>query len=584
MDHGANVNATDNMDRTAFMLACKQKNVVALDVFLNAKKPRRWAKLVYPKKKKNTKADRNIMDMYGDTCLHGAVKGNCGKEVIQAIIDHNADVNATNLSNETALILACRIGNIHALDVLLHARANPNISDVGGKTCLHHAVLGNCGKWVIQTMVDHGADVNVINNKNRTALMLACWQNNVAIDALLNAGANPNIADADGDTCLHVAVAANCGKEVLHALIDHFAYVNAINQDDQTALILACMKGDIHVMNVLLNARADPNVADVAGNTCLHNGVLRNCRKEVIQTIVDHGADVNATNNKNRTALMMTCLKNNVTIDVLLNAGANPNIVDVVGDTCLHDAVVGSCSKEVIQAIIDHNADVNVKNKKNQTVWILACVVGNIPAMNVLLNTGIDLLLKVGDPNPPPYNGNSWLHCAVYGNGSKTVLQAIIDQGADVNETNMHYVVPLMIACDNDNEDAIHVLLNAGADPNIVDGMGNTCLHSAVHAGCRKKVFHAMINHGADLNLTNQRKETALVIACSLGNLDIMNVISHYRFDPNIADNYGDALLHIAVHENISKKTLQVIIDYGADVNAINNIDTRRQWSVGNIG
>ena len=558
IDHGADVNATDNRGRTAFMLACKQNNVVALDLFLKTKKPRRWSRLVYPKKKKNFKANLNIMDTFGDTCLHSAVEGNCGKNVIQAIIDHNADVNATNVSNETALILACRLGNTHAMNILLNVRADPNMADIDGNTSLHNAILGNCSKEGIQTIVDHCTDVNATNNKNRTALMMACLKNNVAIDILLNARANPNIVATDGNTCLHDAVVGHCGQEVIQALIDHNADVNAITQKNQTALILACMIGNIHAIDILLNARANPNVSDVDGYTCLHYTILENCSKEVIQAIVDHGADVNATNNSNRTALMMACLKHNVTIDVLLNAGANPNIVDFDGNTCLHDAVVGNCGKDVLQAIMDHEADVNATNQKDQTALILAYAVGNISAMAVLLDAGTDFVLKAGNPNVSARNGSSWLHCAIYGKCRKTVLQAIIDQGADVNETNMDNVTPLMIACENNDIDAIHVLLNAGADLNIVDSMGDTCLHAAVHAGCGKEVFHAIINHGADLNITNRHKQTALAIACSLGNLDIMLAIFQYRPDLNIADIDGDTLLHNAVRKNINQRNTSI--------------------------
>ena len=168
------------------------------------------------------------------------------------------------------------------------------------------------------------------------------------------------------------------------------ADVNATNKEHETALLLACVKKNEHAINVLLNAGADPNIADdTDGDTCLHMAVRQGCSIEVVQAIIDHGADVNATNKEHETALLLACVKKNEhAINVLLNAGADPNIADDTdGDTCLHMAVRQGCSIEVIQAIIDHGADVNATNKEHKTVLPLAaCVVNNEHPITLLLN------------------------------------------------------------------------------------------------------------------------------------------------------------------------------------------------------
>ena len=115
------------------------------------------------------------------------------------------------------------------------------------------------------------------------------------------------------------------------------------------------------------------NITDETdGDTCLHMAVKQGCSIEVVQAIIGHGVDVNATNKKNQAALQMACIKKNEdAINVLLNASADPNIRDgTYGDTCLHPAVIQGCSTEVVQAIIHHGADVNAINKKNQTRFV----------------------------------------------------------------------------------------------------------------------------------------------------------------------------------------------------------------------
>ena len=220
--------------------------------------------------------------------------------------------------------------------------------------------------------------------------------------------------------------------------------------------------------------------------------------------------------------------------------------------------------------MVDHKADVNATNKKNETALILAYVVGNISAMTVLLNTGPDLLLKAGDLKASAYNGNSWLHCAVYGKCRKTVLQAIIDQGADVNETNMDNKTPLMIACENNDIDAINVLLIAGAKPDIVDGMGDTLLHNAVRKNIHKETLQLIIDYGAYVNAVNNDGATALILACTAGQRGSLNVLLKAGADTFIVDVHGDTCLHKILHRECDQEALHLLLDYGVPVNATN--------------
>ena len=90
--------------------------------------------------------------------------------------------------------------------------------------------------------------------------------------------------------------------------------------------MIACKKGSKDAINVLLNAGADPNNTDADGDTCLHYAARKYWSTEVIQAVIGHGGDVNATNKKNVTALMIACEKGHKdAINVLLNAGADPN-------------------------------------------------------------------------------------------------------------------------------------------------------------------------------------------------------------------------------------------------------------------
>ena len=516
IDKGADVNATNEENVTSLMLASKEGNVDAMNVLLSAG------------------ADRTIKDANGDTWIHYALHGGCSKEVFQSIIDLGADVNATNKENVSSLMLASKMGNVDAMNVLHRARADRTIQDANGNTWIHYAIFGDCSKDVLQSIIDLGADVNATNKENVSSLMLASKMGNVdAMNVLLSAGADRTIQDAVGDTWIHHAIHGDCSKEVIQTIIDLGADVNATNKENFTALMFASEKGNIDAMNVLINAGADQMIEDANGYTWIHHAIHGDYKKEVLQSIIDLGADVNAANKQNFTALMFASEKGNIdAMNVLINAGADQMTEDANGDTWIHYAIHGSCSKDILQSIIDLGADVNATNKQNCTALMFASEKENIDAMNVLICAGADQTIEDA-------YGNTWIHYALYGGCNKEVLQSIIDLGADVNATNKDNVASLMLASWMGNIDAINVLISAGADRTIQDANGNTWIHYAIGGDCSKEVLQSIIDLGADVNASNKENVTALMLV-EKGNVDMMNVLFGAGANCTIEDAGGD--------------------------------------------
>ena len=102
------------------------------------------------------------------------------------MIDHGADVNATNKHNNTALNCACYMGYTDSVKVLLKAGVNPSIVNADGDTCLHTAVRQGCSIDVLYAIIDHDVHVSATNNFENTALSYACSRcNSDAIKVLL---------------------------------------------------------------------------------------------------------------------------------------------------------------------------------------------------------------------------------------------------------------------------------------------------------------------------------------------------------------------------------------------------------------
>ena len=548
VNYGAKVNAANKKGRTALLKACAYREIDVVKYLLEAG------------------ADPTLVDDVHYSSLHAAVDGRCTKNTLWALIDHGAYVDVTRKDGTNALLRACTTGQAESVMFLLDAGADVSITKPNGNTCLHTAVVGACCREALQKIIEQGINVNTLNNMGETALHLACKSAQAkSVKLLLEKGADPNISDANYSTSLHTAVHGRCTNETLQEIITHGVYLDAQDIGGNTAFWLACTYGQQKSIQILLEAGSNLNMASTDRYTSLHAAANAGCSKSIISAIISHGVGVNTTNKNNITALMLACLtKNKNAINVLFNAGADPNIANDDAGTCLHYAAWEDCSKEVLQAIINHGVDVSATNKGNRTALMIACVKGNEDALNVLLNAGTD-------PNIVDDQVNTCLHCAVLGDSSKEILQAIISHGVNVNARNKKNVTALMQACLKGFKDAINVLLNAGADPNIADPHDDTCLHSAASVYCSKEILQAIISHGVDVNATNKNNTTALMRACVQGNEDAINVLLTAGADPNITNAAVGTCLHHAALGDCSKEVFQAIINHGIDVNATNN-------------
>ena len=449
------------------MVVCIMKNEGAINVLLNAH------------------ADPNIVDEAdGDTCLHYAIKcpGICSNEVLQAIIDHGVDVNATNKDNRTALIIACSRKNEGAVNVLLNAHADPNISD----------------------------------DRNVTPLMEACQNGSLTvINALLNAAADSEMMDNFGRACVHFVFYS--GEHSSQAYIDHCTDVREAKKMKHAVLVLRTLCNDcmLYAMSVLLKSQMDPHIP-----------INKHISEQLLQDVTNLGAGLRVVkdDHENAAAQWLFCnSRQRECMNALLRAGADTTNADVFGDTCLHKVLHREYlsleyNHETLQMLLDYGVPVNATNKNHQTAYMLACNQGNIDAMCALVNAG-------ADPNITDSWGNTGLHLLVQGGSSKHILEAIIAHGADVNAVNNEGATALMLACETGQKDAVNILLRAGADTSIVDVHADTCLHILLHRECDQEILQMLLDHGAPVNATNKNLQTAYMLARKQKNIEVMHTL-----------------------------------------------------------
>ena len=162
---------------------------------------------------------------------------------------------------------------------------NPELvfsKDKFGNTPLHLAALHN-QPAIAALLLANGADVNARNidehripraaNAGETPLTLALlsYQHKEMLELLLTHGADVNIMLSDGDTPLHRATKRDRPDDV-ELLLANGADPNARGYNWQTPVHLAVWATETRILEILLDYGADPNVEDRWGDTRLCTG------------------------------------------------------------------------------------------------------------------------------------------------------------------------------------------------------------------------------------------------------------------------------------------------------------------------
>jgi uncharacterized protein len=144
-------------------------------------------------------------------------------------------------------------------------------------------------------------------------------------------------------------------------------------------------------------------------------------------------------------------------------------------------------------------------------------------------------------------------------------LRALVQRKVDVNTAQPDGTTALHWAVVWNNEDAVTLLLRAGADAKARNRYGSTPLSEAVTAGSAAMV-EALLKAGADAKtLTTQDGETVLMTAARAGNADVVRMLLDRGADVNAREKYkGQTALMWAAAER-HPAVVKLLLDHGAD-------------------
>jgi len=444
---------------------------------------------------------------------------------IRALLNQKTDVNARASDGSTALLWLAHWNDFDTADLLLRA----------------------------------GADANLANDFRMTPLSEACTNASAAlVRLLLKSGANPNTAIATGETPL-MTCAKTGNADAVRMLIEYGAAVNVKEpSQNQTALMWAAAERHPDMVKALIESHADLQAHTKQGFTPLHFAA-RVGDLESVKLLLAAGVDVNLLTQSSEpegprsgggsgyTPLLVAAMRAQVeTALYLLDHGADPNI-SASGMTPLHwastswegfasnpvygfqDPMSGIPDRQsklrLVKALLAHGANVNARMTKRQpsfatgytdsvgaTPFLLAASVDDVDMMRILLAAGADpkiatatnataimaatglnhgigeslltekdaseavkLLLDLGlDAKGETTFGENALFGPAY-RGWNTLLAQLIDLGVNVNAVSKAGVTPYLAAAGYGdrlggvlyNKEGAELLLKHGADPKL---------------------------------------------------------------------------------------------------------------------
>jgi ankyrin repeat protein len=133
-------------------------------------------------------------------------------DLIPALVQAGADVNAYEGRGFTPLILAAYNGQAAAVDALIALGADPCKPDSGQGNTAQMGVAFKGDDRLAARLLTEKCDVNARNKAGQTALMMASLFGRTAqVDMLLKAGADAHITDSSGRSARSVAQAQGKG-------------------------------------------------------------------------------------------------------------------------------------------------------------------------------------------------------------------------------------------------------------------------------------------------------------------------------------------------------------------------------------
>lgn len=399
---------------------------------------------------------------------------------LKALLAQGADLAAQGQEG-TPLHAAAAAGALEAAQLLLEAGAQVNARDAHGASPLQ-AAAGGGHLHLMRLLLNAGADQNAADDGGRSAASYAlAYRQSAALELLLDARVDPNrpADEQRGFTLLHLA--AGGGDEAsVRELLTRGSDPNAKDARGHTALHFAAARGEEGVVKLLLEAGARPGVARQAdGKT--PSDIARQEEQWGVLQLLEKGAHPpgHAAAEDGGDGDDGSAARRSSKSTWHPGMGEHPSTLELL-------AAVAKGDVEGVRAAARGGAHLNARVRdafgEGMTPLQTAANAGNLEMLKVLLQEG-------ANPNQSAGTGSTPLQEAILATDcpseQRLVMVAALlspalgDRTADPNaRAGKHGAAALHLLCQDPRQDRAtaeimaHMLLDAGADPELEDARG----------------------------------------------------------------------------------------------------------------
>lgn len=243
--------------------------------------------------------------------------------------------------------------------------------------------------------------------------------------------------------------------------------------------------------------------------------------------------------------------------DLIAKEGADINASLSRGDKAIHVAArEGNC--EAIKLLLANDANINAKSNDGSTALHIACAQRHTQVCQLLIEERANLEARKS-------SGITALHIACGVGLPPDTIEAFIEGGTNVNESNDHGLTALHMAVVSRHQSIVDLLLKNRADINAKDDFDLSPMHYAVGGTCANFIKTAIFKKGLII-------DTTVTDVCQRQGLDaiVRRLLEDKDVDIDCKDRDGRTPLHYAVWD-LNTVLIGILLDAGASFCADND-------------
>lgn len=427
--------------------------------------------------------------------------------------------------------------------------------------------------------------LQILENNNVTSFFFnffindSSWDDTQKLEEILKKGVNlSRPLTPSGKRPIHIA-GVRGDINVIQLLLDHGAFIDVRDNFGNTSVHYAAEAGNHKAVQLLLSKEAQVSTKDlIKSNTPLHK---TKCSK-VAALLIGKGANVNEKNSLNQSALHCVHIPTSnastenvkVITELLVDSGAVVNAQDRKGLSALHYAAQNPNS-DSLALLISKGAKLSIKDCSGWTPLNHAVETGGPDNVEYLVNCAATLDEEDGDLNTP-------LVIAAKLNKSDLVLK-LLEKGANVDAADSKGQSALHYAAQNPKSDFLPFLVSKGAKLSQKDCRGWTPVYYAVESGSPDKV-ECLVNSAVALNEDDGDLNSLLLLAAKLGKKDVVLKLLEKGANVDAVDSCCMTALHFAIY-NRDFEMVKCLLKYGPLTCVKNNKGKTpyqmRSWDIG---